>query len=251
MLLFTRPLPKLATSAHAFEQANIDAVGVATSDIVDIELQSEAATAFLTTHLSSSQLASAIIVTSVYATAPVIKAFSKLQSKLYKMPVLIAVGDATATALRAALGHMSSLSISTPRQHTSEGILAMHQLNEANCHHAIIIKGEGGRDAIAKGLDKKGMLVNSFCVYKREQLTDPICTKRWKLRDVSGIIATSEAMATQLLSHYGNALLSQPWLTVSERIATTLKTLGVTRVSVCQRATDQALIAWVKDNWES
>ena len=126
----------------------------------------------------------------------------------------------------------------------------MHQLNEANCQHVVIIKGEGGRDAIAKGLDEKGTLVNSFCVYKREQLVRPIYTKRWKMGEVSGIIATSEAMALQLIEQFGHALLTFKWLTVSDRIALTLNSKGVKEVAVCQRATDQALIAWVKDNWE-
>ncbi|PTT98346.1 uroporphyrinogen-III synthase, partial [Pseudomonas sp. HMWF031] len=40
------------------------------------------------------------------------------------------------------------------------------------------------------------------------------------------------------------------WLTVSDRIAKTLTSQGIKEVAVCQRATDQALIAWVKDNWE-
>ena len=36
MLLITRPLPKLQASADAFEQAGIDTIGVATSDIQSI-----------------------------------------------------------------------------------------------------------------------------------------------------------------------------------------------------------------------
>ena len=43
MLLFTRPLPKLNVSAAAFEQAEIDAVGVATTDIVYVRTESDAA----------------------------------------------------------------------------------------------------------------------------------------------------------------------------------------------------------------
>ena len=43
MLLFTRPLPKLKASASAFDQAGIEAVGVATSDIIDISSEREAA----------------------------------------------------------------------------------------------------------------------------------------------------------------------------------------------------------------
>ena len=242
MLLFTRPLPKLKASASAFEQAGINAVGVATSDIIDISSERKAAAEYL-----ASNTVNAIIVTSVYAVNSVI---SGLRDTASPLPLIIAVGDATARKLQTGLETISSANVITPKVHTSEGILAMHQLNEANCQHVVIIKGEGGRDAIAKGLSEKGILVNSFCVYKREQLTRPIYTKRWKMGEVSGIIATSEAMALQLIAQFGQALRSIKWLTVSDRIAKTLTSQGIKEVAVCQRATDQALIAWVKDNWE-
>lgn len=242
MLLFTRPLPKLKASAAAFDKAGISAVGVATSDIIKISSEQKAATAYL-----ASNTVNAIIVTSVYAVDTIISGLSEFAGPL---PLIIAVGDATARKLQAGLDAFSSVQVATPKDHTSEGILAMHQLNEANCQHVVIIKGEGGRDAIAKRLDEKGILVNSFCVYKREQLTRPIYTKRWKMGEVSGIIATSEAMALQLIEQFGDALLALKWLTVSDRVAQTLNNKGVKDVAVCQRATDQALIAWVKDNWE-
>jgi len=242
MLLFTRPLPKLKASALAFENAGIDAVGVATSDIVPVLSEQYAAAEFL-----SHNAINVIIVTSVYAVDTVVSGLKKTAAA---PPLVVAVGDATAHKLRAGLSELSSVNIAIPKVHTSEGILAMHQLNEANCKHVVIIKGEGGREAIAKGLDEKGILVNSFCVYKREQLTRPVYTKRWKMGEVSGIIATSEAMALQLIEQFGNALLAFKWLTVSDRVAQTLNNKGVKEVAVCQRATDQALIAWVKDNWE-
>ena len=242
MFLFTRPLPKLKTSALAFEKAGINAVGIATSDIIGISSERKAAAKYL-----ASNTVNAIIVTSVYAVEPVISGLSDTANRL---PLIIAVGDATARKLKAGLEKLPTAHVITPKDHTSEGILAMHQLNEANCQHVVIIKGEGGRDTIAKGLDEKGILVNSFCVYKREQLTRPVYTKRWKMGEVSGIIATSEAMALQLIEQFGHALLTSKWLTVSDRIALTLNSKGVKEVAVCQRATDQALIAWVKDNWE-
>jgi uroporphyrinogen-III synthase len=126
----------------------------------------------------------------------------------------------------------------------------MPLLNEPKGKQVVIIKGEGGRQAIADGLTAKGASCQSFCVYRTEQLADPIYTKCWKVEDVRGIIATSEAMAMQLIHSQGHAILSLPWLTVSERIAVSLRKCGVTEVFVCHRATDQALIAWVKDNWE-
>ncbi|BFT32196.1 hypothetical protein D210916BOD24_33720 [Alteromonas sp. D210916BOD_24] len=245
MLLFTRPRPKLTTSAEAFEKAGINAVGVATSDIVLIPSQFEAVKAFLT-----GNKVDIVIVTSVYAVDCAVESADALKKIQKPCPEFIAIGDATAQKLSAGLSRITSAEVSTPNVHTSEGILAMHQLNEENGKQIVIIKGEGGRDTIEQGIQLKGGDVRTFCVYKREQLACPISTKRWKIGDVSGIIATSEAMAQQLLSQYGDALVQLPWLTVSERVKSTLIQSGIKRVGVCHRATDQALIAWVKDNWE-
>ncbi len=255
MLLFTRPLPKLNTTALAFAKADIDAVGIATSYIVAISSESKAISDFFA--LNSVDI---VIVTSVYAVdnAVVSTIETAIKNSATKtqdinsntLPTLIAVGDATARKLRQRLSHYNDVSIAVPDVHTSEGILDMHQLDAVNGQQVVIIKGEGGRNVIAQSLQDKGCDVSTFCVYRREQLSSPVFTKRWKTSDVSGIIATSEAMALQLLAHYGNTLIDLPWLTVSERIASTLHNMGVKRVSVCQRATDGALIAWVKDNWE-
>lgn len=263
MLLFTRPLPKLATSAKAFSDAGINAVGVATCDIIDVKSEYYAITTFM-----ANNPVDIVIVTSVYAVAAAENAVKSLlkehgsstashhthsqhtQSTQRNLPLIIAVGDATKKKLTSALSQIKHLTILTPEKHTSEGILAMPQLNEANDKQVVIIKGEGGRQAIADGLDAKGALCQSFCVYRAEQLADPIYTKGWKVEDVRGIIATSEAMAAQLLRSQGNHILSLPWLTVSERVAASLEEIGVSKVCVCHRATDQALIAWVKDNWE-
>lgn len=267
MLLFTRPLPKLASSAQAFADAGLDAVGAATCDIVYIKSERNAVSTFL-----QNARADVLIVTSVYAVAAAVDAVQYLVDNALNnkavtlnatnsqvgptpsLPLIIAVGAATAKKLRDALSSIpqqtSPLIILTPEIHTSEGILAMPQLNEANGKQVVIIKGEGGREVIANGLVAKGASCQSFCVYRTEQLKDPIYTKCWKVKDVRGIIATSEAMATQLIHSLGHAILSLPWLTVSERIALSLRKRGVTEVFVCHRATDQALIAWVKDNWE-
>ena len=238
MLLLTRPLPKLDASVAAFTQAGVSVTGVATSDIEYNDIAIAKLHQYLLQHSHAT-----LIATSVFAVPALAQAWPDAPS--YR-PIL-AVGDATATKIKS---HLPQVTVFTPAQHTSEGILAMHQLNEANCQHVVIIKGEGGRDAIATGLDEKGILVNSFCVYKREQLTSPIYTKRWKMGEVSGIIATSENMAMQLIASHSDHILTLPWVTVSERIASTLRKRGIENVAVCEQATDQALIAWIKDNWE-
>jgi len=57
-------------------------------------------------------------------------------------------------------------------------------------------------------------------------------------------------MAMQLIASHSDHILTLPWVTVSERIASTLRKRGIENVAVCEQATDQALIAWIKDNWE-
>ena len=241
MILVTRPLPKLRKSVLAFERAGIDVVGVATLDIIDVPSSAAALNTFF-----NHNHACVVMVTSVYAVSAAAQALMQ-SSTLNSKPTVIAVGDATARALTLAL---PMYEVVTPPLHSSEGIVAMHQLNEANCKQAVIIKGEGGRDLIAKTLQQRAIQVESFCVYKREQLTPPIYTKTWKVDDVRGIIATSENMAQQLIETHDATLLSVPWLTVSERVADVLHNKGISDVSLCHRATDNALIAWIKENWE-
>lgn len=243
MLLITRPLPKLQASADAFAAAGINLVGVATSDI---EVDAVSASA-LTHYVTTSKTISTLIVTSVYAVPAAHKALQEMHTHTAPLPLIIAVGDATADALKAA---PFPVRVVTPSQHTSEGILVMHQLNEAYCKQVVIIKGQGGRNTLANALRNRNIPTREFCVYKRVPLSRPVYTKNWKIDDVNGIIATSENMAKQLISSHSMQLLALPWLTVSNRISENLRSYGITRISVCERATDQALIAWVKENWE-
>jgi len=242
MFLLTRPRPKLTTSVSAFSQANVNVVGVATSDIEPLDHETKALCEFF----SSEQNIDAIVVTSVYAVPSALSALN-LRPEYAKRPLIVAVGDATAAQLQQS--HLTPKVI-IPSPQTSEGILAIQQFNENSCKHVVIIKGEGGRQTIASGLQARGLVTHEFHVYRRVQLNHPIYTKSWKINDVRGIIATSENMAKQLISSHNQQLLGLPWLTVSERIAMTLRSLGIQNVAVCQRATDQALIAWVKENWE-
>lgn len=91
MLLITRPLPKLQASADAFEQAGINAVGVATSDIQSIPSKANELQQFLL----SSPSVNSIIVTSIYAVPATLDALNHV-SLLSAPTTLIAVGDATA-----------------------------------------------------------------------------------------------------------------------------------------------------------
>ncbi|WP_189405537.1 uroporphyrinogen-III synthase [Alteromonas halophila] len=230
-------------SVLAFRQAGLDTLGVATTDIESLPEQEAA----LSEHLMRGTLPDLLIVTSVFAARALNRCIEHCPNRLRvsDLPV-IAVGMATADCLTPVFKR-----VTMPQTQTSEGILALPALACANCQHIVIIKGEGGRDALRATLTARDKQVSTFCVYRRTMLERPVTTAGAQISEVSGIIATSEQLATQLLQHYPpHELRCLPWLTVSERVADSLRTQGVKDISVCAGASDSALIEWIKNNWE-
>lgn len=237
MFILTRPLPKLAASQQAFEDAGVPCTVVATTDIQ----QPSDVSARIHSAFSQHATIDVVIVTSVYAVSPLLTSGINLNAMQ-----IIAIGTATAQALQQAL---PAHDILTPLCHTSEGILSMHQLDGNTSKQVVIMKGEGGRHLIATTLNERGHSAIECNVYQRIDLPTPVFTNKWKISDVSGIIATSEHLAKQLLNAE-STLANLPWLTISQRVADALHEQGINSVAVCNGATDNALIAWIKDNWE-
>lgn len=238
MFILTRPLPKLAQSQQAFDAADVPCTVVATTTIElchDNILQ-------LPELLSALGHGDAVIVTSVYA----VPSFVDTAKYLHSQSHVVAIGDATANTLKKALPNTI---VHTPDVHSSEGILTMQQLDVDKCQQVVIIKGMGGRALITSTLSQRGIAVSECNVYRRVDLHPPNSTNKWKIDDVSGIIATSEHLAFGLLTTFSE-LKNKPWLTVSERIASALRHHGIKDVHVSNGATDDALIASIKDNWE-
>lgn len=181
------------------------------------------------------------IVTSTFAAA-------KITSEAYfrSETQWLAVGTSTADILRQA-----GVNVIVPEQQNSEGLLALPQLDGANCQQIVIIKGEGGRTTLPDTLRASGHKVEEYLFYSRKPLVHPIQTENWQWPVITGIVATSGEMAEQLFRIYDKqALCERPWLTVSNRIAEKLRAEGVGSIAVCDNASDIALIAWIKDNWE-
>lgn len=78
-------------------------------------------------------------------------------------PPLIAVGAATAAALRA-LGRDVDL---PDGAYSSEGVLALPELQQIASRRYAIITGEAGLDRLAPGLRERGAQVESIAVYRR------------------------------------------------------------------------------------
>lgn len=236
MYLITRPEQKLAKSVAAFRAAGIAVSGVAPVTICYDQGQIDQCKAQFATcapHIA--------IVTSTFAA---VKLYN--EGEFCTDTLWLAVGASTASVLT-----QNGFNVSAPKQQNSEGLLALSQLSSANSRRVVIIKGQGGRTTLRETLLARGFKVEEYLFYYRQRNTRPIQTDNWQWPAIKGIVATSGEMAEQLFRLYdSHSLCQRPWLTVSERIADNLKAAGVQRVSVCNDASDSALCAWIKDNWE-
>ena len=236
MLLITRPEQKLKASITAFKEAGIGVTGVAPLTIAFNQQQMQ----LCKTRFSNSAPDIAIV-TSTFAAKNITDEVYFRSETLW-----LAVGKSTADILRRA-----GLHVTVPEHQNSEGLLTLTQLNGAKRQQIVIIKGEGGRTTLPNTLRARGYEVEEYLFYSRKPLAQPIQTDDWQWPAITGIVATSGEMAEQLFRNYDKqTLCERPWLTVSNRIAEKLRAEGVSNIAVCDNASDIALIAWIKDNWE-
>ncbi len=236
MYLLTRPVPGIFKSQQAWQQLGLTVSCLGVVDIVSCDSQISRLATFL-----RSEKPGIVIITSQYAASALVNLPSGSPAPHY-----LAVGTATARVLARA-----GINAQCPDIPTSEGLLALPALKDAKNQQIAIIKGEAGRTTLSDTLSNAGAFVREFAVYRRIVMKAPVQTNQWQWPDVKGIIATSEEMAKQLFRHYNSALIAPlPWLTVSPRVAETIRALGVRNVSVAPGASDEQLCQWIKENWE-
>ncbi len=161
---------------------------------------------------------------------------------------VIAVGTATQAAL-------ATLNIQAicPEQHTSEGVLALPELNTRHLPPIIIVRGNGGREHLAQTLSKRGAKVSYIESYQRVWRTLPQqCAQQWQANGVNCIVITSNSLLTYTVSlfandenYWKNKCL---WIVASQRIADNAKTLDLKNVINAHGANDEAVMAALADN---
>ncbi len=154
-----------------------------------------------------------------------------------------AVGQSTAALLRA-----GGLSVAAPAAaQTSEGLLALPELQTLAGQRALIVAGEGGRQLIAEQLAARGAQVARCELYRR-------------LADSRGQQAARAALGAcdLLLAHSGELLkllepcADRPALLVvpSERVAALARRLGYRRVAVAASAAAAAMTTAAIALWQ-
>jgi uroporphyrinogen-III synthase len=138
-------------------------------------------------------------------------------------PRVAAIGPSTAKAL-AELGLTPDV---RPAGFTTEAMLAQPEFENLSGVRVFIIRGEGGRNALAAGLKERGARVRYLDVYQRVQAPlDPdrrqFILERWAGGEIHIFTATSGDIFSNLcdmLGAEGEALIRRtPLVTVSERV---------------------------------
>ena len=237
MYLITRPLAKLASTDAAFADAGLLACVVA--------LQTTQPDPSAMTALSSLLMARPNVIIIVTSTAAALPLVEHAAAHLAGQPV-IAVGQSTAQILNHA-----GIETVVPAEENSEGVLALPLLKDCANKHILLLKGKGGRTMIPEQLTLRGARLSEVVLYERVPLTPPVFSRSCDWTQLAGIIVTSSEQAQALLKQYNTQpLTGVRWLTVSERIAQQLHQQGVRQTYVCPKASNEALITWIQQNWE-
>ncbi len=155
-----------------------------------------------------------------------------------------AVGQASADAFAEA--GIQALCPADPR---SEGLLALPTLQGVSGRRVLILRGNDGRDLIARTLASRGALVHYCATYERHypDLDGDALTRHWQAAGLDSLLITSGELLQRLLALVPGP--QHPWLydrllvVPSPRVAEMAEGAGFTRIVIAQGASNQALVA--------
>ncbi|WP_165389138.1 uroporphyrinogen-III C-methyltransferase [Pseudoalteromonas rubra] len=164
-----------------------------------------------------------------------------------------AVGEQTAAAIEACFGRRARV----PKQHDSEGLLALPELQQVEDKRVVVVKGRGGRTLISQMLKQRGALLSHCVVYERIPAAtgSDIWLDHWQRQGIDGIVITSNAAIDAIFNTQQSELLN--WLSsrrfylVSQRSAEYLReqyAIEDKQIAISAGADNDALLACIMDN---
>ncbi|MGI0153507.1 uroporphyrinogen-III synthase [Pseudidiomarina sp. WS423] len=159
-----------------------------------------------------------------------------------------AVGPTSAAAIAATVGRP----VTCPwRQHNSDALLELPELQQVAGQRWLLVRGHGGREVFAETLRARGADVHYLEVYQRTPVAiKPQLITQWQTQ-VQGIMVTSaeqlDYFLTAMPSSASTWLAQCYWVVASERLARMLPAPYQRACVVADSATPFALTqAWVK-----
>jgi uroporphyrinogen-III synthase len=167
-------------------------------------------------------------------------------------PAIAAIGAATKKAL---LEKSVAVNYLAPQPFNSEALLSLAELQTMRGQRVMIIRGNGGREFLAKTLRERGATVDYLECYQRlKAKTDPrLLYDNWDKNNSMLIVVTSNEGLLNLKAmvdkNYQPKLLSSPLIVVSQRIADKAIEIGFRqRPQVTSSASNEAIFSEIK-NW--
>ena len=236
-ILITRPEGKGAALAQQLEQAGYQA-----------SLYPVLKITYLTpTNVELSPLVNADKI--IFVSQDAVYALNALKPAINTKAQFYGVGQQTADTIYEVFGVRAAL----PKQHDSEGLLALKSLADVDGSNIVLVKGIGGRPEIAKTLKQRGAYLNNCVVYQREPVEPSSASwiDHWQSQNVQGIVITSNAAVDAIFNTISVAQLA--WLqqcefyAASERIGTYLQQqkINSTHIYTAAGASDQAMFTCI------
>ncbi|MES0873218.1 uroporphyrinogen-III C-methyltransferase [Sinimarinibacterium thermocellulolyticum] len=165
-------------------------------------------------------------------------------------PTCIAVGPATAAALRQA----GIEEVITPAQrHDSDGVLALDLLHDVRDQDVVLVTGEGGRDAIETGLAARAARVTRVEVYRRVALPHTPEALARACADVDAAVFTNgeslRLMFTRIADDARLRLLDLQLVVPSRRVVEQALELGFRTAPLVPEQTGDAGYLRVLEHW--
>lgn len=173
------------------------------------------------------------------------QAFISAYTETEQKPVVAAIGQATAQALRAQ-GIRVDITPAAPAG--SETLLQHAALQEMAGKRVLLVKGEAGRGMLQQVLEERGATVESIDVYRRlkpdTRLANALAAITPHQVDLI-IISSAEALHNlMLISRQGQLtwVTSKPLVIISQRLQETAHEYGFTNINVAADSSDDALL---------
>lgn len=187
----------------------------------------------------------------IFVSPNAVRGAVELLGRLPPVPLVAAIGPATARALADA-GRPDALCPDS--EFNSEALLRVPALGDVSGRHIVIFRGDGGRGLLGDTLRTRGATVEYAQVYRRALPSPPRpeVAEALRRRQVGAVTATSEQALEQLVALCGDdlrhGLLGAQLVVASGRMVKLAESLGfcapLVAAAPSDRALVQALIAW-------
>lgn len=233
-VLVLRPEAKIQQTCESFRDAGIDCVGIG---LIKTQADEDEIARFIDRLNSQHKPKFAIFV----STTAVQVLFSTLQQWPANVQA-IAVGSGTAKLL-ADYG----VDCIVPLVQTTEGLLALKELQNISGRSIFLIKGKGGRTLLPETLENRGARLTIADLYHRMINTIPVATRDWQETEIRYVVATSGEIIEAAFDYFESEWLkSLTWIVVSRRLVEFATKLGIENILQSDGAGTEKLIQAIK-----